>query len=49
MAVLIWYCRDEKKNFAEKAIESVKRRPVMDKYGFYTGQIFDAYEWLGAH
>lgn len=21
----------------------------MDKYGFYTGQIFDAYEWLGAH
>ena len=21
----------------------------MDFYGFYTGQIFDAYEWLGAH
>lgn len=21
----------------------------MDTYGFYTGQIFDAYEWLGAH
>ena len=21
----------------------------MDTYGFYTGQVFDAYEWLGAH
>lgn len=21
----------------------------MDFYGFYTGQVFDAYEWLGAH
>ena len=21
----------------------------MDLYGFYTGQIFDAYQWLGAH
>ncbi len=21
----------------------------MDMYGFYTGQVFDAYEWLGAH
>ena len=22
---------------------------IMDIYGFYTGQIFDAYQWLGAH
>lgn len=22
---------------------------MMDMYGFYTGKIFDAYEWLGAH
>lgn len=22
---------------------------MMDMYGFYTGQMFDAYEWLGAH
>ena len=22
---------------------------MMDIYGFYTGQIFDAYQWLGAH
>ena len=22
---------------------------MMDFYGFYTGKIFDAYEWLGAH
>ena len=21
----------------------------MDNYGFYTGKIFDAHEWLGAH
>ena len=21
----------------------------MDFHGFYTGQIFDAYEWMGAH
>ena len=21
----------------------------MDFYGFYTGQIFDAHQWLGAH
>ena len=27
----------------------IKRRIKMDLYGFYTGTVFDAYEYLGAH
>ena len=32
-----------------KQIISIKEESEMDTYGFYTGRIFDAYEYLGAH